>query len=213
MGCEKKTFIFRRKAVVRQQCPFESIFCLKTIHKAQGQTKDRIIVDMTSGPRPHQHYVAFSRVTSLQGLFLLNGLNGQIKVDKTVILEMDRLRRDACVNLSYTPASSYNCDLITVFQNSQSLRLHFPLVQNDVTFTDADIICLAETRFHPMIRNDPQARTPNTRPPHGLAMYEKNCHKVVYTETLSTDKFESLAVGILNLRSQRHYTILIVYKL
>ena len=211
----KRTFMFRRKAVVRQQFPLKASSA-KTIHKAQGQTKNRIIVDMTSGSRPHQHYVAFSRVTSLQGLFLLNGLSGQIKVDKSVIQEMNRLRKDACIKLSYNPVSSHNCDLITVFQNAQSLRLHFPLIQNDVTFTDADIICLAETRlhqndqdatysiegFHPMIRNDQQARTPDTRPPHGLAMYVKNYHKIVCTEKLSTDKFESLVVGILNLRSR-----------
>ena len=62
---------------------------------------------------------------------------------------MDRLRRDACIKLFYHPVRSHNCDLITVFQNSQSLRLHFPLIQNDATFTDADIICLAETRLSP----------------------------------------------------------------
>ena len=58
----KRTFIFRRKAVVRQQFPLKASSA-KTIHKAQGQTKNRIIVDMTSGSRPHQLYVALSRVT------------------------------------------------------------------------------------------------------------------------------------------------------
>ena len=142
----KRTFMFRRKAVVRQQFPLKASTA-KTIHKAQGQTKTRVIVDMSSGSRSHQHYVAFSRVTSLEGLFLLNGLSGHINVDKSVIREMERLRRDACVKLSYVPVSSYTCDLLTVFQNAQSLRLHFPLIQNDETFIDADIICLAENAF------------------------------------------------------------------
>ena len=102
---------------------------------------------MTSGSRPHQHYVAFSRETSLQGLYLLNGLSGQIKVDKGVVKEMERLRRDAYITLSYQPVSTCKCDLTVVFQNVQSLRLHLRLIQNDASFTDADVICMAETRL------------------------------------------------------------------
>ena len=221
----QRTFMFRRNAVVRQQFPLKPSSA-KTIHKAQGQTKNRVIVDMTSGSRPHQHYVAFSRVTSLQGLYLLNSLRGVIKVDQSVVLEMERLRRESRIKLSYTPVISYHSDLVTVFQNAQSLHVHLPLVQNDSTFTDADVICLAETRLHrndqdmdysiegflPIIRNDQQANAHGLRPPHGLAMYVKNCHEIVSSETLSTEKFESLAVKVLNSHSHNLYTILVVYK-
>ena len=106
--------MFRRKAVVRQQFPLKASSA-KTIHKAQGQTKSCVKVDMTSGSRPHQHYVAFSRVTSLQGLYLLNGLSDQIKVDKGVVCEMERLQKEACINLSYKPVNSYDCDLVIAF--------------------------------------------------------------------------------------------------
>ena len=221
----ERTFLFRRKAVVRQQFPLKASSG-KTIHKAQGQTKSMVVVDMTSGSRPHQHYVAFSRVTSLQGLYLLNGLSGQIKVDKGVVKEMDRLRRDACIVLSYQPVSTCKCDLAVVFQNVQSLRLHLPLIQNDASFTDADVICMAETRlqqsdldsdysikgFRQMIRSDQKEIMSGMRPPHGLAMYIKNCHKIVSSEALSTCKFESLAVNILNVRSNSIYTLITVYK-
>ena len=142
----KRTFMFRRKAIIRQQFPLKAS-SEKTIHKAQGQTKSCIVVDMTTGSRQHQHYVAFSRVTSLQGLYLLNGLKGQIKVDQSVVQEVNRLRRDACIKLAYKEVMPCECDLITVFQNAQSLRLHFPLLHVDSTFTDAVIVCLAETRL------------------------------------------------------------------
>ena len=46
--------MFRRKAIVRQQFPLKAS-SEKTIHKAQGQTKACVIVDVTSGSRPHQH--------------------------------------------------------------------------------------------------------------------------------------------------------------
>ena len=180
---------------------------------------------MSSGSRPHHHYVAFSRVTSLQGLFLLNGLNGQIKVDKSVVQELERLRREACIKLSYKPVSSYSCDLTLVFQNVQSLRLHFPLIRSDCTFTDSDIICLAETRLHkndqdidysidgflPIIRNDQLSTLHDLRPPHGSGVYVKKCHHIIYSKAISTDKFEGLVVGIIT-RSLNLYTVIVIYK-
>ena len=221
----RRTFMFRRKAIVRQQFPLKASSA-KTIHKAQGQTESCIIIDMTSGSRPHQHYVAFSRVTSLQVLYLLNGLHGHISVDKSVVREMERLRRDACVSLSYKPTNSYKCDLVVVFQNAQSFRLHFPLVKNDPTFTDADIVCLAETRlqpndsddnfsidgFHPVVRNDQKAKSVEVRPSHGLAVYVKSCHEIISSSRISTEKFECLVVNVRNASSLNVYTVIVIYK-
>ena len=221
----QRTLVFWRKAVLREQFPLKASSG-KTIHKAQGQTQSCIVVDMTSGPRPHQRYVAFSRVTNLQGLYLLNGLNGQIKVDKSVTQEIERLRQEAHLTLSYKPVDSYTCELLTVFQNTQSLRLHLSLVQKDNTFTGADIICLAETRlqqsdqdsdytiegFQPIIRNDQQIRIPGVRPAHGLAIYIKRGHELVSSYKISAENFESLSVNIINLRSQNCFSVVAVYK-
>ena len=214
----KRTFMFRRKAVVRQQFPLKASSA-KTIHKAQGQTKSQVVVDMTTGSRPHQHYVAFSRVTSLQGLHLLNGFNGQIKVDKAVIQEMERLRREAQVALCYNPVKSNKCNLVTVFQNAQSLHLHMPLIRTDSTFTNADVLCFAESRLHeidldvdyaiegflPVIRNDQFPKTPHMRPSHGLAIYVRNCHQVVPIHKISTEQFESLVINVMDSHSDTLY--------
>ena len=219
----RRTFMFRRKAIVRQQFPLKASSA-KTIHKAQGQTKSCVIVDMASGSRPHQHYVAFSRVTSLNGLYLLNGLNGNIQVDSRVVSEMQRLRTEAVVDLSYKPMDDDICQLSVVFQNAQSLRLHMPLVRNDSTFTSADVICLAETRlccnesdaefaidgFLPIIRNDQNALG-GTRPPHGLAMYVRQSIEIGSIENISTKEFECLIVQ-LNPSSHHSTTIIVVYK-
>ena len=217
--------MFRRKAIVRQQFPLKASSA-KTIHKAQGQTKSEIVVDTTSGSRPHQHYVAFSRVTRLQGLHLLNGLSGHIKVNEAVIQEMERLRRDARVTLCYRPVSLNRFDLVTVFQNAQSLHLHMPLVQADRTFANADVVCLAETRlskddldvdyvfegFHPIIRNDQHDKRHETRPPHGLAIYVRKCHQLLSIRRISVEQFESLVIDVLNSRSCLRYSIIVVYK-
>ena len=58
-----------------------------TIHKAQGKTFDKIIVDMEGGSfAAGQTYVALSRCTTLDGVFLTNKIYSQdIKVDPNVV--------------------------------------------------------------------------------------------------------------------------------
>ena len=221
----KRTFMYRHKAIVRQQFPLKPSSG-KTIHKAQGQTKEQIVVDTTRGTRAHYHYVAYSRVTSIHGLHLLNGLNGTINVDKNVLQEMRRMRANACLKLSYKPIQAYTSDLVVVFQNAQSLCAHFSLVQNDKTFTDADVLCFTETRFcqddkdseytiegfKHVIRNDEHQQSRTTRPTHGLAVYVKNCHEVVCVEKISSPLFESTILNLQNCKTQHKYTIIVAYK-
>jgi len=63
-----------------------------TIHKSQGKTYDRAIVDL--GQRsfaPGQTYVALSRITALEGLFLTRPLRpSDIIVDQDVRRFMEK---------------------------------------------------------------------------------------------------------------------------
>jgi ATP-dependent exoDNAse (exonuclease V) alpha subunit len=65
-----------------------------TIHKAQGKTLDAAVIDL--GPRafaPGQTYVAFSRLTSLEGLYLKRPLSpSDIIVDQDVVRFMNQER-------------------------------------------------------------------------------------------------------------------------
>ncbi len=64
-----------------------------TIHKSQGKTYERAIIDLGSGAfAPGQTYVALSRLTSLDGLYLSRALRPRdIRVDEDV----RRFMRDA----------------------------------------------------------------------------------------------------------------------
>lgn len=69
-----------------------------TIHKSQGKTYDRAIIDLGSGAfAPGQTYVALSRLTSLDGLYLSRPLRpSDIRVDPDVMRFMaDAVRRPA----------------------------------------------------------------------------------------------------------------------
>ncbi|MFB8386315.1 ATP-dependent RecD-like DNA helicase [Microbacterium sp. NPDC055910] len=68
-----------------------------TIHKSQGKTYDRAIVDLGSGAfAPGQTYVALSRLTSLEGLYLTRPLRpSDIRVDPDVRRFIAGARRQA----------------------------------------------------------------------------------------------------------------------
>ena len=60
----------RSVQVVRKQFPLRPA-AAKTIHRSQGNTESRIVVNLeTRRAIPHIHYVGLSRVTTINGLFI-----------------------------------------------------------------------------------------------------------------------------------------------
>jgi len=58
----------RTAQVVRKQFPLRPA-AAKTIHRSQGDTETRIVVNFDTGRAiPHIHYVGQSRVTTIEGL-------------------------------------------------------------------------------------------------------------------------------------------------
>jgi hypothetical protein len=57
-----------------------------TIHKCQGQTFEKVAIDLDTGSFAHgQTYVALSRATSLEGIYLMREINsGDLIFDKKV---------------------------------------------------------------------------------------------------------------------------------
>ena len=64
----------------------------KTIHRAQGDTVQPLVVDFSGRCNPHIHYVACSRVRTSDALYLIKFNPEKVQVDKHVSLEMERLR-------------------------------------------------------------------------------------------------------------------------
>lgn len=85
----KNTYIQRT-----QQFPLKLAYAF-TIHKSQGQTYDKIILDLSSHIfAPGQLYVALSRAKSLDGLFLTKKITySDIISDDSIFRFLDRLRK------------------------------------------------------------------------------------------------------------------------
>ena len=87
--------------VVRKQCPLRPASA-KTVHRSQGDTQSQIVVNLNTRAIPHIHYVALSRVTAIEGLYITDLCESKISVDPKAVKEM-LLRNERKLDLCYTP--------------------------------------------------------------------------------------------------------------
>ena len=142
----KEPFLYKYKMYQRIPFPLRQP-AAKTIHKSQGITEDEAMIDLTQykGVRkiPHIHYVALSRVRKLENLYILNLNEAAIGLDEHVNIEMQRLRTEAALKLSYTPLYKIDPSKIKLaFNNARSLHKHFKDVQFEPNMLSADVVGL-----------------------------------------------------------------------
>lgn len=120
------------------------------IHKSQGATYDNVCVNITSRMDRFMLYVAFSRATSANGLFI----NGQyitprnVNKNDKVTIEMLRLRKENPVQLclKFPEDCEKNSDNFSfLYQNFRSLNKNFNLIKSNISLTSCDILSFVET--------------------------------------------------------------------
>ncbi|XP_062580136.1 uncharacterized protein LOC134242119 [Saccostrea cucullata] len=207
----------KSRTVMRHQFPLRLAWAC-TAHKVQGMTVEKVVVNLDRTFSPGQAYVALSRVTSQQGLFIEtvneSGLLKKMYADsgvKTGLSEMPVLR------LQTYPLNSSECNTV-VLHNIQSLHCHFPDFERDIRFRDAEIICLTETwlrseqitacfdiedySFHHKAREDLYDNTNDQTQKHrlarggGVALYIKNSKVEKIVSSLPVKNVEGIAVRL-----------------
>ena len=159
----------------------------KTIHRCQGDTLDKVVVDFTTTRKEaHSHYVGMSRVKSLDGLFIRNLCADKISVNESVRDEMSHLRADRCMPLTlYLPYLHSDSRYHITFLNVRSLHKHIDCVRHDRSLLACDVNLFCETRTSSVDSSDCYhidtfnsvfyhgISTRGCRSHYGLAMYSK----------------------------------------
>ena len=122
-----------------------------TVHKVQGKQFQEIVISFNLFKQRSwnngQMYVALSRVTSLDGLYLTGEFNASaIKADPRATVEYNNLRENyAMKTIDTCSAASLSCLTITLL-NTRSLKKHAVDIAADEVIKDCDIIFLTETQ-------------------------------------------------------------------
>ncbi|XP_033759145.1 uncharacterized protein LOC117341405 [Pecten maximus] len=198
----KRTFMYNRKTFERIQFPLTPS-AAKTVHKAQGATLDQVVVSLSQTKKrkiPHIHYVALSRVRSLQNLHIIDFNENSLSKDKDVDAEMQRLSENG-LQLCFNPLYNIHMQVQFLFNNARSLNKHILDIRSDPNVFAADVVGIAESRLHindindtfelegfRIFRND--VLHSQSRPHHGLVMYVKSHLDVITYEMFSTRDVE-----------------------
>jgi ATP-dependent DNA helicase PIF1 len=153
-------------AIERIQLPIEEAEAF-TIHKSQGKTYQKVAVNVSSSLTKALLYVAMSRVTSLEGLYLfgprksiMSEKKSQLSHEKrrklveknankcTITIEMERMRQ-SCRMVNNFPFLSDNesekNSFKIMFHNCGSFIQNKNYIQNDMGFMKADVLLLQNT--------------------------------------------------------------------
>ena len=138
----------RKSSMVRHQFPLKLAWAC-TAHKVQGMTTDKVVVNLDNIFSPGQAYVALSRVTSKQGLYIDGSVTKETELKIYADKEVDAALQ-AMPKLFSCATEEGNCaspvqDIEVVLFNAQSLHNSIEEIRADTRFQSVDIICFTET--------------------------------------------------------------------
>ncbi|XP_061184993.1 uncharacterized protein LOC133193009 [Saccostrea echinata] len=223
----QRSFVLNYNTFQRIQFPLRPA-AGKTVHKAQGCTVDEIVIDLSQTKvrkNPHIHYVALSRVRSVDHLHILNFNEQALAMDDQVVEEMERMKKEAPLQLCYVPL--YQVDLHSfkiAFNNCRSLHKHFPQIHNEPNIVASDVVGFSETRLtsadiaenyqlqgYTAVFNHESTDNLDRRPYHGTAIYVKNDYKTTCISKWNSGSMEFIIIHA-QLNQSRDVQVVLIYK-
>ena len=137
-------------AIKRTQFPLRLSWAC-TIHKVQGLSLQEAVVSFDLERqkifKPGQMYVALTRVTNIQGLFLTGSFKQDfIKANESATQEYDRLHNEALF-IPPIVRSALPTTLSVALLNTRSLKTHAADIASDWRLMNNDMLFLTETQL------------------------------------------------------------------
>ena len=141
------TVKLNRKAVTltREQVPLKLSWAV-TVHKVQGQTTSQAVISMKHHTKA-MAYVALSRVSSIDGMYLVDYDSTRIFCDEGISKEIAKMPTcDVSLANPFTNVD-HNKYFIIAHHNIQSLNAHIDDLKLNKELRKAHVICISETWF------------------------------------------------------------------
>ena len=161
-----------------------------TVHKVQGLSLIKVVVSFDLLKQKQfncgQMYVALSRVTSLDGLFLIGEYKSSaIRADPRISLEYGCMQNERSIEEPrYSPLTDNSIKVALL--NTRSFCKHAVDINKDPILLETDILCLTETQLLPDQNTDKICNNLDQ-----LTKFE-------FVHKKDPDKFQSLSVGFKN---------------
>lgn len=144
-------------------------------------------------------------------------------MDEKVVQEMERMRKEALLTLSYLPLyKTEKNQLKIMFNNVRSLHRHFNEIKHEPNIVASDVIGFSETR---LTINDEQnfilegyqalfnheERGKRNRPHHGTALYVKCDHLITFISNFRNSSVEFI-IALIDFKDYGEVQIVVFYK-
>ena len=157
--------------------------CGCTVHKVQDITLEEVVISFDLLRQRNfnyaQMYVALSRLTSLNGLYLIGKFNlAAIWADPRTINEYHQMRKEKQLAPVIIPSIS-NKSLSLILLNTRSFSKNATDISKDRRLLQADILYLTETQILPA---------------KNAQMPEQHLSELQFLQNRSEDKFQSITL-------------------
>ena len=204
----KRTFIVKDHWIHRIQFPLRQA-AARTIHVSQSSTYPEIYVDLQTTTKPptafweNMHYVAFSRVTSISGLYIENINEENISISKKV---SDYLNNSPPHNLQ-TQIQFHDPNTCNILLNNAcSFKKYFGTIKNNQIILEQNInifleskLCKHDKSIDYQINNSIIIRADEKNiitPHHGIISYMDTSLTINSIQNISTDTIDTLYMNI-----------------
>jgi len=218
----KRTFIVKDHWIHRIQFPLRQA-AARTIHVSQSSTYPQIYVDLNTPTKPptsfweHMHYVAFSRVTSISGLYIENINETTISTSKKV---SNYLNNYEAHDYFETHVEFHNTDACNILlNNARSFKKYFNTIKNNQIVLKQNINIFLESKLSKhdksidyQINNSIIIRTDDKNtlnPHHGIISYIHNSITINKIQNMSTDTIDTLYMNITH--KNTNFSIFAIY--